>query len=149
MPVDICRVRWDAEVAGTSYLMVVVMGKRSESMSLPTVDQALLTTVTSGVLGPRVSMLIHVAVPPLKMLAFWGSNQSSTNLPHCSACWWWPHSREWALSSPPARQMFPGSVKARARVSGSRMGVANRLQIAAHRRRDICICMNCFFRGGW
>ncbi len=27
MPVDIFRVRWDAEVAGTSYLMVVVVGE--------------------------------------------------------------------------------------------------------------------------
>ncbi len=48
--------RWDAEAAGTSHLMVIVMGRWSERRSSPTVhsvpvDQALLTAVMSGVLG--------------------------------------------------------------------------------------------------
>ncbi len=48
MPVDIFRVRWDAEVAGTSYLMVVVMGRWSEPMSSPTVHSGVADSHTAG-----------------------------------------------------------------------------------------------------
>ncbi len=67
--------RWDAETAGTSHLMVVVMGRWSELRSSPTVysvpvDQALLTAVMSGVLTPPVTLFTHVAMPSLRRLAF-------------------------------------------------------------------------------
>ncbi len=67
--------RWDAEAAGTSHLKVVVIGRWSKPRSSPTVhsvpvDQALLTAVMSGVLRPPMSLLIYVAVPSLRMLAF-------------------------------------------------------------------------------
>ncbi len=57
------------------------MGRWSEPRSSPTVhtvpvDQALLTTVMLGVLKPYVPLLIHVAVPSLRMLAFWDRSQS-------------------------------------------------------------------------
>ncbi len=47
-----------------------------EPRSSPTVhsvpvDQALLTAVMSGVLRPPVPRFTHVAVPSLRMLAFW------------------------------------------------------------------------------
>ncbi len=76
--------RWDAEAAGTSHLMVVVMGRWSEPRSSPTVhsfpvDQALLTAVMSGVLRPPVPRFTHVAVPSLRMLAFCERGHSSTN----------------------------------------------------------------------
>ncbi len=68
--------RWDAEAAGISHLIVVVMGRWSEPGSSPTVhsvpvDQALLTAVMSGVLRLPVPLFTHVAVPSLRMLAFW------------------------------------------------------------------------------
>ncbi len=68
--------RWDAEAAGTSHLMVVVMGRWYEPKSSPTVhsvpvDQELRTTVMPGVLRPPVPLLMHVAVPSLRMQAFW------------------------------------------------------------------------------
>ncbi len=67
--------RWDAEIAGTSHLMVVVMGRWSELRSSPSVhsvpvDQALLTAVMSGVLKPPVPLFRHVGMPSLKRLAF-------------------------------------------------------------------------------
>ncbi len=62
--------------AGTSHLIVVLMGRCSEPGSSPTVhsvpgDQALLTAVMSGVLRLPVLLFTHVAVPSLRMLAFW------------------------------------------------------------------------------
>ncbi len=99
---------WDAEAAGTSHLMVVVMGRWPEPRSSSTVymvpgDQALLTAVMSG-----VPLLKHVAVPLLRMLAFWERSQSFTNLPRWSAGWCSSLCGEWALRSPPARKRFPG-----------------------------------------
>ncbi len=73
--------RWDAEAAGSSHLMGVVMGRWSEQRSSPTihsvpVDQALLTAVMSGLVRPPVPLFTHVAVQSLRMLAFWERNQS-------------------------------------------------------------------------
>ncbi len=114
--------QWDAEAAGTSYLTVVVMGRWLETRSSPTVHsvpvgQALLTAVMSGVLRPLVPLFTHVAVPSLRMLAFWERSQSSNSSPSWSAGWCSSRSGGWALRSPPARKKFPGSVGGRARVS--------------------------------
>ncbi len=85
--------RWDGEAADTLYLMVVVMGRWSEPRSSPNVhsvpvDQALLIFVLPGLLRPPVPLLIHVASPSLRMLAFWEGRQSSTSSPRYSVDWW-------------------------------------------------------------
>ncbi len=77
----VVALRWDAEAAGTSHLMVGVMERWSEPRSSPTVhsvpvEQAMLTAVTSGVLRPPVPLFTHVAVSSLRMLAFWERSQS-------------------------------------------------------------------------
>ncbi len=50
--------------------------RSSSSVYSDPVDQALLTAVMSGVRRTLVPLLIHVAIPLLRMLAFWERSQS-------------------------------------------------------------------------
>ncbi len=66
--------RWDAQDVGASHLTVTV---RTEVFAYCPLShyspfgQALVTNVMSGVLRPHVPLLLHVAVPSLRMLILW------------------------------------------------------------------------------